>query len=113
MVAVCHVLCSAEPGTIITDCLSVFHKCVSIQNGHITQEELLKSCNADLWVLCWAPLRSNAGWLLEWMPSHNTAEEAAVAGVCEQDRLGNAEADEAAKAKAKEADISPQLLQEW
>ena len=113
LVAICHLLCSAPPGTIVTDCLSVFLKCISIQDGHITKEELLRSRKADLWGLCWPHLRSSEGWQLEWMPSDNTAEEAATAGVCEEDRLGNAEADAAAKATARAADISPQLLQQW
>ena len=65
LVAVCHVLCSASPGTIVTDCLSVFRKCISIQGGHITKEQLLRSRNADLWGLCWAHLRSNEGWQFE------------------------------------------------
>ena len=59
------------------------------------------------------PLRSGAGWQFEWIPSHKTEAEAAAAGVCGADRLGNAKADEAAKEKAKEADLHPQLLQRW
>ena len=63
--------------------------------------------------LCWGPLHSEADWQFEWMPSHNTEADAASAGVSPADWLGNAKADEAAKAKAKEADLSPQLLQRW
>jgi hypothetical protein len=47
------------------------------------------------------------------MPSHSTEAEASASGVSEADWLGNAKADEAAKTKAKEADINPQLLQRW
>ena len=113
LAAVCHVICSASPGTIVTDCLSVYNKCIRIKAGDISKEELLRSRNADLWGRCWGPLRSEADWQFEWMPSHNTEAEAASAGVSPADWLGNAKADEAAKAKAKEADLSPQLLQRW
>ena len=113
LAAVSHVLCTASPGTIVTDCLSVYNKCMSIQGGHMSKEEVLRSRNADLWGLCWGHLRSEAGWQFEWMPSHSTEAEASASGVSEADWLGNAKADEAAKTKAKEADINPQLLQRW
>ena len=48
LAAVCHVLCSATPGVIVTDCLSIQKKRRRIKAGLISLEELLKGANANL-----------------------------------------------------------------
>ena len=113
LAAVCHVLCSATPGVIVTDCLGIRKKARRIMAGLISQEQLLKSTNADLWSLAWDPLRSGLGWEVEWVPSHHSCTEAAAAGVSHEDWLGNDKADQAAKVQAHVADASPALLQKW
>jgi len=113
LAAVCHILVSAVPGVIFTDCRGVYTKCIRIIEGLITKQELLRGANADLWGRCWGPLRSQAGWQFAWLPSHRTEAEAVAAGIEAEDWRGNAMADAAAKAKAREADLSPDLRSRW
>ena len=40
LAAIVQILHGAEPGTILTDCEGVQKKCIGIQNGSITKEEL-------------------------------------------------------------------------
>ncbi len=58
-------------------------------------------------------LRNTPGWTFKWLPSHRSEAEATAAGVSQEDRLGNEQADEAAKAQARAVDISPLLLAKW
>ena len=113
LVAICHVLCSAAPGTIVTDCFGVQQRCKAILDGRISKEELHRCTNADLWAQVWGPLRSGSGWQVEWLPSHRSFSDAAAAQVSYEDWLGNFKADEAAKALAHSLDASPQLLEQW
>jgi hypothetical protein len=69
--------------------------------------------NCDLWALVWEPLRSQPGWEVQWIPSHNSLEEAFAAGMSNDDWHGNFFADEAAKAEARARDLSQGLLEQW
>ena len=113
LAAVAHVLVDAEPGTIVTDCLGIKTKCVAILRGQVPMEAVLKGANADLWWEVWQALRKVPGWTFDWLPSHRSLAEAAAAGLSAEDWLGKERADDAAKAQARAADISPLLLTRW
>jgi ribonuclease HI len=73
----------------------------------------LKGANAELWREVWQVLRSTPGWTFEWLPSHRSEAEATAAGLLQEDWQGNEKADAAAKALARAADVSPELLSRW
>ncbi len=72
-----------------------------------------EGATADLWWEVWQALRKEPGWTFEWLPSHRSQAETAAAGLSQEDWLGNERADEAAKAQARAADVSPLLLTRW
>ena len=61
----------------------------------------------------WEPLRSQPGWTVEWLPSHQSLLDALAAGMCEEDWHGNDLADAAAKAEAHAHDLPKEVLEQW
>jgi hypothetical protein len=113
LAAVSQVLHSGRPGTVVSDCRGIVLKCMAIQNGHITTEELGKGNNADLWVPLGRLPAVEPGWGFVWQPSHLTKEQAIEEGFAEDSWEGNNRADDAAKSQALAADPPPELLAKW
>ena len=112
LAAIVQILNGAVPGIILTDCEGVQRKCVGIQDGSISREELGRGTNANLWAQVWEPLRSQPGWTVEWLPSHQSLLDALAAGMCEEDWRGNDLADAAAKAEAHAHDLPKEVLEQ-
>ncbi len=113
LAAIVHVLKEGSVGTIVTDNSGIQKKCNAIQSGLINKHEVLRGANADLWCEVWQVLRADSGWIIEWMPSRLTREEAIEARVPAEAWEGNSKGDEAAKAQARNMDPPMQLLGKW
>ncbi len=58
----------------------------------------------------WQVLVAAPRWAIQWLPSHLSMEQALVEGWSREDWEGNDRADDAAKARAKSADLAPVTL---